>query len=77
MNYITKTTSVTVLPEGEPLYSEMATEIKMTDDEGGWEFVEVVQSGRTDVGKICIAPEEWPAIRDAVDSMIKQCGGAK
>ncbi len=75
MKYTTKITSVTVVPEGEPIYSEMATQITMTDEAAG-EFVEVVQSGRTDVGKICINPEEWPAIRDAIDSMIKQCGGA-
>lgn len=71
MKYTTKITSVTVLPEGEPLYSETATQITMTDESGG-AFLEVVQH----VGKVLISPEEWPAIRDAIDSLIKQCGGA-
>ena len=37
----------------------------------------VEQAGRTDVGKIAINPEEWPAIREAIDSMIAQCGDVK
>lgn len=76
MKYTTKITSVTVVPEGEPIYSEQATRITVTDESGG-EFLWVEQSCRTDVGKVSISPEEWPAIRDAIDSMIAQCGGAK
>jgi hypothetical protein len=72
MKYITRTMSITVLPESEPTFSEMATTVLITD-EGGGEYVEVKQVGRTDIGKICINPEEWPALKAAIDSMIADC----
>jgi hypothetical protein len=56
MKYITRTTSITVLPEGHPTFSEMATTVSITDEDGG-EYVEVKQVGRTDICKICINPE--------------------
>ena len=61
-----------VRPIGEGITSEMCTEIKL-DDEGAGPFVVVEQTGRTDVGLICISAEEWPAIRAAVDQMIALC----
>lgn len=76
MKYTTKITSVTVVPEGETIYSEMATQITITDESCG-EFLWVEQSGRTEAGKIAIDPDEWPSIRDAIDSMIAQCEGVK
>lgn len=71
VNYKTRVTRIVVLPEGDPLYSEMATEISI--EESGVEFVEVEQCGRTDVGKIQINPDEWPNIRTAINRMIKEC----
>lgn len=67
-----RTTQIHVVPPGEPLYSEMATTVSVTDESGG-EFVEVEQSGRGDLGKIMIEPNEWPALRDAIDQMIGEC----
>lgn len=40
MKYETRTTSVTVYPAGESMYSELATKIEIADEAGG-EFVEV------------------------------------
>lgn len=74
MKYETRIMSLTVAPEGEPTFSEMATTIKIEDESAG-EFVVVIQSGRTDVGKISINPEEWPAMRDAIDRLIAECRG--
>lgn len=71
-NYISRTTQVVVLPEGQPVFSEMATTVTIVDEAAG-EFVEVVQSGRIDLGKISINPNEWPALREAIDMMIAQC----
>jgi len=71
-NYITRTTQVVVLPEDQPVFSELATTVTIVD-EGAGEFVEVVQSGRIDLGKIAINPNEWPALREAIDMMIAQC----
>jgi len=72
MTYDIRTTCVTVAPEREPLFSEMATKVQIVDEAAG-EYVEVCQSGREDLGKIAISSEEWPALRDAIDMMIKDC----
>ena len=71
-NYITRTTQVVVLPEDQPIFSELATTVTIVDESAD-EFVEVVQSGRIDLGKIAINPNEWPALREAIDMMIAQC----
>ena len=72
MTYETRTIGLILAPKGAPIFSEQATEIKIVDEAGG-EFVEVCQSGRNDLGKIAINPEEWPALRSAIDSMIQEC----
>ena len=70
--YETRTTSMTIVPKGEPLFSEQATQVTTVDEAGG-EFVEVCQSGSIGLGKIAINPEEWPALRDAISLMIENC----
>lgn len=72
MNHQTRVTKMTILPEGEPIYSEGATRIEI-DDEGAGEFVVVSQ----DKGKILIDPEEWRPLREAINKMIEQCRGEK
>lgn len=72
MKLTTRITQAFVLPEGQPLYSESATEISITDESAG-EFVVISQAGRDGMGKIAISPEEWPAIREQVDRMISDC----
>lgn len=74
MKYETRVTKLVVLPVGQATYSEMATEIEICDEDAG-EFVEVAQYGRIDIGKIQINPEEWPALRDAIDRLIAECRG--
>lgn len=61
-----------VRPVGEPIYSEMATTIRL-DDETDGPYIIIEQSGRMDIGKVAINPEEWPAIRDAVEQMFALC----
>lgn len=70
MNYQTRITQMTVCPEGESLFSEQATRVEI-DDEGGGEFVTVIQT----IGKIQISPEEWRPLCDAINKMIEQCRG--
>lgn len=74
--YNTRVTRLTVLPEGQPMFSEMATTVEIADEAAG-EFVEVTQHGRADIGKIAINPEEWPALRAAINRLIRQCGDAE
>lgn len=73
-NYIIRPTQLVVVPEGEPLFSEMATTVEIVDEAGG-EYVEVQQVGRTDLGKIAINTEEWPSLRSAINRLVKQCRG--
>lgn len=69
---IKRYTQITVAPEGEPIFSEAATHITIEDVAG--EFVKVKQiCDHSENGTIAINPEEWPAIRDAIDSMIAEC----
>ena len=72
MKYETRVTKLVVLPVGDPIYSEMATTVEIVDEAAG-EFVEVAQHGRVDIGKILVSPEEWPALREAIDRMIAEC----
>ena len=55
--YITRTTQVAVLPEDQPIFSEMATTVTIVDESAD-EFVEVVHSGHIDLGKIAINTNE-------------------
>lgn len=68
----TRITRLVVVPEGEALFSELATTVEI-DDEASGEFVIVEQCGRTDIGKIAINPEEWPALRAAINRMVRAC----
>ena len=65
-------TEVTVKPTTEPIFSEQATLIKITDESGGC-FVEVEQNGAPGIGKIQIDRGEWPMIRDTIEEMLTVC----
>lgn len=75
MTMETRTLSLLVVPKGEPTWSEMATEVRITDDAAG-EFVKVIQSHK-EAGEISIEPGEWPALREAIDNMVAECRGGK
>ena len=68
MTQTTRVTRLHVLPEGEPLFSEQAYMVEI-DDEAGGEFVVVSDCE----GKIRLNPEEWPALRRAINQMVKEC----
>lgn len=60
--------AVAICREGEPIYSETSTLVSIRDD-GGGEFVEVLQGS----GRISIDVDEWPEIKSAIDAMILGC----
>lgn len=68
MTHITRATRLHVMPEGEPLFSELAYTVEI-DDEAAGEFVVVCDFE----GKIRIDAKEWPALREAIDRMVKEC----
>ena len=75
MNFEKRVVGVVVCKEGEPIYSELTTHVVIADEAGG-EYVEVQQSGRNDLGKIAIEPEEWPTLRAAIDELVAACRDA-
>jgi hypothetical protein len=72
MTYETRTTKVVIVPKGEPLFNQEATEIEIVDEAAG-EFIEVRQCSDACDGKISITPLEWPEIFKAIDLMVSQC----
>ena len=66
----TNITALVVRPVTEPIYSERATTVQIVDEAAG-AYVEVEQSGRSDIGKIAIEDEEWPALRAAINRMVR------
>lgn len=68
-NYRVRVTQCTVVPEGEPIYAEQATQVTITDETGG-EFVLIEQEDGRAI-RICRA--EWPAIRRAINRMMREC----
>lgn len=70
--YETLTKAVMVLPKGEPIFSEMATTVEL-DDEAAGLFVVVSQDGHDGEGKISICAEEWPLLREQINTMVQVC----
>jgi hypothetical protein len=68
MEYNKRITQITIVPKGESILSELATEISI-DDEGAGEFIIVNQPLRDESG-IQIDPEEWEIIKLTIDKMI-------
>ena len=62
----------TVVPKGEPMFSEQATTVRL-EDEGAGLFVVVEQTGRTDIGKVSFCTEEWPTIKEAIEALLVRC----
>jgi len=74
-NYRIRVTRLSVLPIGEPIFSERCTEVSIVNEAAG-EFVEVSQqSDRSGIESqtIQIDPREWSAIKQAVDQLISEC----
>ncbi len=71
MIYTTRTLALVVAPEGQPVYAETATRVEIVS-EGAGEFVEITQQDRKP-GVVAIGPEEWPALRKAIDKLIGEC----
>lgn len=70
---IIRPTQITVLPEGEPIFSERAFVIQIEDEAGG-EFLSVRSlDDQCTNGQIRFDPEEWQYLREAIDQMVKEC----
>ena len=69
---ITLTARLCVVPSGKPIYDEAATTVGL-DDEGGGLFVTIRQEENLSTNEVKINPAEWPAIRAAVNRMVREC----
>lgn len=67
MSHQIRVTRLTVSPPNARLFHQSSTHVAI-DDEGAGEFIKVEQNpeGATDCS-IAINPEEWPALREAID----------
>jgi hypothetical protein len=71
MSLIIRQTQWTVMPEGESIFTEGTTVITIQDEAAG-EYLEVEQLNGQ--GKLYIEPDNWPAIRKAIDEAVAACG---
>ena len=75
MTYRTIIAQRRVIPSGKTMDDEGVTIIGMAD-EGGGAFVTVRQEEQLNANEIRIDPDEWPAVRAAVNRMVRECGRA-
>lgn len=73
MKYTSRITQITVLPVGEPIFSERATVVSL-DDESGGEYITVKQQMDTTAEMnqtVAFEPEEWEEVKGVIDQMFK------
>ena len=73
MTYRTIIAQRRVIPAGKAWDDDGVTIIDM-DGEGGGAFVTVRQEEQLNANEIRIDPEEWPAVRAAINRMVRECG---
>ena len=73
MNHRTILGQLMVIPDGKTWADEGVTIIGI-DDEGGGAFVTVRQEEDLNTNEIRIDPGEWPAVRAAINRMVRECG---
>ena len=62
---------MTVLPAGEPIFSERATIITIEDEAAG-EYLRITQQNCSDKlveQSVAFDPEEWDEVKDVIDQM--------
>mgnify|MGYP000508835669 CR=1 FL=1 len=72
-----RATRLSVIPEGEKLYSEKVFQVEIVD-EGAGEFVEITQQSdgaHSKVGCLQIEPVEWVAVKSTVQMLMDDIGG--
>lgn len=70
--YEIRTTELTVISKGDPIYDQSAIRISISDDAAG-EFITLRQVNDVTDGEIRISPGKWPTLREAIDRMIGEC----
>jgi hypothetical protein len=68
MKYESRTTRVSIIPKGEPIFSQHGYHIEI-DDEAAGEFVSVKYEDQGAKDGMEIDPEVWPILRETIDAM--------
>lgn len=61
-----------VVQPGKRLYEKGVIAVSI-EDHGGKESVLVHQIDSSRAGIVVVKPDEWPASREAIDRMVKEC----
>lgn len=71
VKYISRVLEMIVCRQGDPIYGELVTKIKI-DDEAAGEFIKIIQErgGEKERQEIEIDREEWPIIRDVINKLV-------
>jgi len=70
MNYSRWITTETIVPTGEALFTEGATEVTM-DDEACGAYVKVTQHPDAEsAATVSFDTDEWPTVRQVIDDMV-------
>ena len=64
--------SVVVAPVDAPIFDEQAWSVAIEDDAGGEFLIIQCNDDQCANGQIRMNPEEWAALRDAIEFMIEQ-----
>jgi hypothetical protein len=67
--YTNKITQIAIIPDKEPIFAEGITKVSI-DDEAAGEFIVISQSFENDEQKIKIDPDEWPFLKQAIDTIM-------
>jgi hypothetical protein len=70
--YVVEEVAMIVMPAGSAISCQEATAVRIRD-EGTGPFVVVSQSARGDGSGIAVTAEDWPAIKQAVEQLMKGC----
>lgn len=71
--YKIRTARLSIVKDDGDLFSETTTHVEI-DDEAAGEFVKITQQFDGGTNQVTvIEPAEWPALRDAIEQMIKEC----
>jgi predicted DNA-binding transcriptional regulator YafY len=72
MKYIQTIKSIMVYPEGEPWFHELATEVSLEDEGGGYYVVLTQSPDCPELGQVRLDPEELEAVCAAAKQLLTQ-----
>jgi len=72
VKYIQTIRSIMVYPEGEPWFHELATEVSLEDEGGGYYVVLTQSPDAPELGQVRLDPEELDAVYSAAKQLLTQ-----